>query len=328
MFCRRFVADLEEARALARGNREATPFSMGSDTFHVAAAGMGRYPYRLEHVRGVVALTTSTNIPTVRVQPRAAFIHGVGLWAAVEWFASVVELALGAVQWKVSRVDLFMDSHGWELTAADRHRFVARSKQTVVYEDDAVFRTLQFGTAGSGVKARIYDKTEESAKKGSDWWPMVWGESYREGERVIRVEFETNRELLRQVKIDSLDDARDRLPDLWAYLTERWLSLRVPSADATRARWPVAAEWEQVQRASMRGDAVGLDRVSHGASAGSIRRLLPQLRGYLASAGAHLDAQSLDETLHRVGRLIVREEDDSGVPFASLLAAKRTELIA
>lgn len=154
------------------------------------------------------------------------------------------------------------------------------------------------------------------------------GRGLRAWPACIRVEFETGREVLKQVRIDSFEDARDRMPELWAYLTERWLSLREPSQDTTRSRWPIAREWEQVQRASLRGNAIGLDRVAAGSSAGSLRQLLPQLRGYLASTGALIGAESLDDTLHGVARIIRRDEDESGVSFASRLAAKRLGAIA
>src|SRR5207253_1770575 len=108
--------------------------------------------------------------------------------------------------------DLFMDSHGWGIESADRSNFVCRAKQRVVYEDEDTLRTLVFGTRKAGVMARIYDKSEESRKKGTDWWPAVWGDAYLPGERVVRVEFQVARTVLRQSQIDTPTDALDRVP--------------------------------------------------------------------------------------------------------------------
>ena len=317
------TSDLLQAQSQARETRERTEFRVGTDTFWVAGGGLNRFSFRLEHARGVVGLTTSSSLPTVHVQPNASFIHAVGIWAAVDWFTEVFESLLGRVVWKASRVDLFMDSHGWGLVSEDRENFVCRAQQRVIYEDDATLRTMMFGTAKSGLKARIYDKSEESRKKGTDWWPDVWGEAFSPGERVIRVEFQVGREVLRQTQIDTPHDALERMPELWAYLTDSWLTLREPTRDRTRARWPLAPEWEQIQRASLRAEALGLSRVSEKARAGSLRRLLPQLRGYLASAGALLGAESLEETLHRVGRHLAVDEVDTGVLFGSRITEKR-----
>jgi hypothetical protein len=237
------LEDLDEARAAARETRTRSLFDVGSDRFWVAGGALNRYPYRLEHVRGLIGLTTSASLPTVHVQPSAAFIHAVGIVQALQWFMDVAGLLLGRVSWKASRVDVFMDSHGWGIESADRGNFVCRAKQRVTYEDEDTLRTLVFGTRKAGVMARIYDKSEESRKKGTDWWPSVWGDAYTPGERVIRVEFQVGRPVLRQSQIDTPADALERLPELWGYLTDRWLSLRQESDDQTRSRWPVAPEW-------------------------------------------------------------------------------------
>jgi hypothetical protein len=188
---------------------------------------------------------------------------------------------------------------------------------------------LGFGRRKTGtISARIYDKTAEVEKKGTDWWPSVWGDAYVPGERVVRVEFQVGRGVLKQSRINTPGEALERVPELWGYLTDRWLTLRDPSADETRSRWPVAAEWQHVRRASLRGNAVGLERVADGAHAGSMRRLLPQLRGYLASAGAILGAETLEETMHRVGRRLALDEQETGMSFAGRLREKRLAVVA
>jgi hypothetical protein len=320
------AADLARARSAARESAAETPFDVAGEPFLVPGGGLLKYPYRLNHARGVIAFTESASLPTVRIQPRASFLHGVGTAAALQWFTELVGMLLGRVEWKTSRVDLFMDSHGWDLTSDDRARFVCRAQSRVTFEDEDTWRGLRFGTSKSGVLARIYDKSEESRLKGTDWWPDRWGERYVPGERVLRVEFQVNRELLRQTQLDGPDDVLAELPRLWAYLTDRWLTFRSETEDATRSRWPLAPEWQQVQRATLRGGAVGLDRVYAGEAAGSVRRLLPALRGYLASAGALLGATTLDETLHRVGRRLQLDEQASGIAFSSRLAEKHVQL--
>ncbi|QCC77494.1 hypothetical protein [Nocardioides daphniae] len=278
------LADLEQSKAVARETRRPELLDAGGVLLQVSGTSLNRYPFRLEHQHGLLGLTTSAALPTVQVQPRAAFLHAVGVEAALSWWRDLVELLLGAVEWKVSRLDVYMDSQGWLLSSEDRAAFVARSAQTVMYENDAEMQTLMFGSAKSPVKARIYDKTAEIAKKGTDWWPSVWGDAYRPGTRVLRVEFQVGRQVLKECGIDKPEQALEHAPELWGYLTEKWLSCRIPTEDETRSRWPVAAEWQQVQQASLRGGAVGLDRVRAGAVAGDLRRIMPALRGYVARA--------------------------------------------
>jgi len=320
------VEDLDNARRQAHETKVNVPFGVGDISFGVAGRGLLRYAYRLEHPNGLVGLTPSSSLPTVRVQPKAAFIHAVGVHEALAWFRDQVESVVGPVEWKAGRVDLFMDSQGWDLNADHRDRFVCRARDRWTFESNETFTGVRFGSGGGAVKARIYDKTEESRLKGSDWWPDKWGSGYRPDERVLRVEFEVHRELMRQVGLSTPEEVLEELPRLWAYLTDEWLTYRRPTSDETRSRWPVALEWHSVQNASLRDNALGLERVYAGETAGSIRRMLPALRGYLSSAGALLGAKSLEETLHRVGRVVALDEDESGVAFVDRLREKHLAL--
>lgn len=322
------IEDLSVRRNEAREIGGSVPIAFGTEVFQVGARGLLRYAFRLDHPHGVVGITTSSSLPALRVQPRAGFIHGVGVEAAIAWFSETLEMVVGGpVAWAASRVDLFHDSHGWTLDAEHRHRFVCRAKQLVTYEGEVGLTGFRFGAGSAAdVSARIYDKTEESRAKGSDWWPNKWGDAYRPGERVLRVEFQVGRGLIRQVGLHTPEQVLAELPRLWAYLSEEWLSFREESHDETRSRWPIAPEWRSVQTASLRGDAIGLDRVYAGQRAGSLRQLLPSLRGYMASAGALVGASSLEQTLSRVGRALAADEERSGIAFASRLAEKSLEL--
>jgi hypothetical protein len=321
------VEDLLLAREEARETGTAVSLPLGGDDFRVSGGGLLRYPFRLDHPRGLVGVTTSATLPTVRVQPRAWFLHAVGVREGLRWFMELLESLLGPISWKASRVDLFMDSHGWGLKAEDRGRFVCRAGQRVTYEDDKSLSGLRFGSGKSAsVMARIYDKTEECRNKGTDWWPAKWGELYQPGERVLRVEFQLGRELIRQTGLSTPAHVLEQLPSLWAYLTEEWLTFRIPTGDSTRSRWPLAPEWQDVQAARLRGGALGLERTYAGQASGSLRKLLPHLRGYLASAGALLGAENLEETMQSVARVLAHDEASSGVSFAGRLAEKRIAL--
>lgn len=321
------VNDLTAARDEAREARVGIAFPMGEAIFQFQSGGLQRYAFRLEHPHGVIGLTASRSLPAVRVQPRASFIHAVGVKESLAWFTGLLETALGHVAWKASRVDLFMDSHGWDLAAQDRGRFVCRAGQLVTYEAQDALTGLRFGAGKSGaVMARIYDKTEEMRLKGTDWWPAKWGERYIPGERVLRVEFQVSRPLMREMGVSTPAQVLGQLPGIWGYLTDDWLTFRDVTDDATRSRWPVADEWRDVRNATLRDDALGLERVHAGEVAGSLRRILPGMRGYIASAGALLGARSLEETVGRVGRLLAEDEDRSGITFTSRLRDKRLSL--
>ena len=82
------VEDLEELRKRAgeKGKYGSEALSLGGDEFAVKGHGWGKYRFALEHRYGLVQLTTSAELPTVRIQPRSGFIHGAGVEKVVPWF--------------------------------------------------------------------------------------------------------------------------------------------------------------------------------------------------------------------------------------------------
>lgn len=106
---------LEERRTTAELAEEPVPLSLAGSEFFVEPRSFGKYRFRLVHPSGLVGVTASDHLPSLRVQPRAEFLHGVGPLAALDFFNDVGEyLAGGRVEWSLSRLDLFTDVQGWD----------------------------------------------------------------------------------------------------------------------------------------------------------------------------------------------------------------------
>ena len=317
------LLDAHKAEAVESG----TPvtFDALGDGWTVQARGFGKYRYCLEHESAQIGLTTSDRLPTMRVQARAGFLHGVGPRAALTFLEGVGErLAGGPVSWGLSRLDLFCDVQRWALHGDDRSRFVCRAVKRDLHEEADGFNGLGFGRrATKTVSARIYDKTIESKANGTDWWPKVWGPGFDPDLPVLRVEFELGRQGLMEFGVDTPTEGLDRAGQLWASVTEDWLTFRSPTSDSTRSRWPLAAEWVSVQQASLRCGALGLERVRAGARKGLLRNLTPGVVGYCASVGSILDLPDLGSTMAAVRHLIEADERQRGVPFSDRIAERR-----
>jgi len=81
-------------------------------------------------------------------------------------------------------------------------------------------------TIGSGhIVAKIYNKTEEIKVSHKEYMYEIW-DGVEEGEDVWRIEFEIDRELLRDFGVESFSDFKSVAGDIWRYLTEDWLHLR------------------------------------------------------------------------------------------------------
>ena len=196
-------------------------------------------------------MTDKLGIPAIRVQPRAEFLHGVGARAAAHTIADLLESECGAVRLVVSRIDLFADIQGWEVHGDERRNFVTRATARRTFEEGDAFTGLQFGNRSTGTASgRIYDKTRDIARTGAIFWHDIWGQA-RPGRSSHASGVRVGRGVLREFGLTTPDEVLYAAGSLWAYCTLEWLTLRVPTSDSTRSRWPLAPEWEAIHRASM-----------------------------------------------------------------------------
>jgi hypothetical protein len=274
-----------------------------------------------------IGFSTSRHLPTVRIQPRSEFLHAVGPTAAVATLREALEPELRQLRLWVNRVDLFADWQGWTLTLEDAHRFVCRAEARRTYEVGGTLTGLEFGSRKTKtLLARLYDKTAEVAAKETGWWHEVWAERYVPGLPVLRLEFEFGRQGLVEFDLNTPDQVLAAAGDLWAYATGDWLTFRSPTADQTRSRWPLAREWLHVQKATLGHQAVGLERLRLARRSTSIEKLLPGLTGYLASLGALIGTDGIDDTLGAIRHHLHTYEIVSHTAFADRVARRRSEL--
>ncbi|MGO9301432.1 MAG: hypothetical protein ACLQEG_13990 [Acidimicrobiales bacterium] len=224
----------------------------------------------------------------------------------------------------VSRLDLYVDVQGWWPTGDDRYRFVCRGQTLETYEASGELTGFSFGRRKTGtIVARIYDKTRDADRKGSDFWLDVWGERLDPAKPVFRVEFELARTALREYGLDTVDDVLGAVPALWLSVTSEWLTYRSPTADQTRARWPVAPEWQAVQRARLAEGAFGIGRMYEGRTNGSIRRLIRPLNGWVAHYAALVGTDDVEVTCEQLASSLRDWEYASRRSFADRVAEWR-----
>jgi hypothetical protein len=209
---------------------------------------------------------------------------------------------LGQLRFGVSRVDLFSDWQGWPLTLDDAQRFVCRADARRTYELGGMLTGFEFGTRKTKTfSARLYDKTADIAVKGNDWWHGVWGNRYDTGMSVHRLEFEIGRQGLTEFDLDTPAQVLAAAGDLWTYATSQWLTHRSPTDDQTRSRWPLSPQWQAIQQAALSHQPLGIERLRTLKRATSITKLLPGLTGYMASLGALIGTEGIDDTVGAVG---------------------------
>jgi|GEM_PF-2592101 len=170
-----FLDRLEQFWSLADQASATMPLNLEGECFGMAPHAFGRYRYCLEHADGRIGISPSPQLPAVRVQPRSAYLHTVGPQAAVARFRRTLETECTEIVFSVSRIDHYADFEGWDIGIADRARFVCRAGSVRTYEEENRFTGFEFGRRSTKtICARIYDKTADVARTGSDWWYDIW----------------------------------------------------------------------------------------------------------------------------------------------------------
>ncbi|MDQ6798143.1 MAG: hypothetical protein M3011_09030 [Actinomycetota bacterium] len=224
----------------------------------------------------------------------------------------------------MARLDLYADWQGWALTPADKTCLVGRADTSRTWETAGRVTGFDFGSrTNRTLVARIYDKTLDVNRKNADWWLHVWGDRYQPGSPVHRVEFEFSRQALREFELTTPTETLAAQADLWTYATEQWLTPRTPNADPAPSRWPISPTWTQIQHPSLRQHPAGVQRLRTAKRAGSIRRLLPAITGYLAAFAALADTQGIDDTLTALDGPLRDYETISRTPFTERIERRR-----
>jgi hypothetical protein len=324
---RKLFDELLVLKQLASDEQLPVDWYLGGEKFQVFGHAWGLYSVLIVHEFGRFGFTQSEHVPGIRLQISSSYLHAVDPSAALEWFTERLS-EIGVIPaWTLSRLDLFVDVQGWDLMASDKHRFLCRASYVTTHEENDRLTGFSFGGRKTHtITARIYDKTLEIQKKKNDWVRQLWADRFRAGETVWRIECEAHTKLLRELGITDVEDGLARQGELWAYFTDQWLSFRDPSSDGNKSRWPVSVLWQAVQKASLRGDAIGLDRIRDSEGVAEIEKLIPALRGYMCSVGARLGCDDLWSVSDAVYEVLQHDEDRSGYSMQSRLADRKRRL--
>jgi hypothetical protein len=157
----------------------------------------------------------------------------------LEWAASV-----GMVPSKpegLSRVDWSHDYHVAEVDF-NEDSFVSLASKDAQHREHRKAQTFQFGA--DDVVLRVYDKVAEIQQKShKTWFFPLWGQS----ENVWRIEWQVRKTVLRRFGARTFEDLEERQGDVLRYLATEHDTLRVPTTDENRSRWPLHSLWIDLQ---------------------------------------------------------------------------------
>jgi len=225
-------------------------------------------------------INTEKNFQQIHVIFRSKF-----LWRE-QWFVawSKVDNWLNTwantVEHKVSRADLCVDTTlplptlSPQMKEIVTRSLIKRNYSQLSYQP---FNSYSYGQDFTGfvfgkspLMNRTYDKLKEIEISHKEWFKSLWYENgWNDPQPATRVEFQLRRDFLREtspLRTDTIFNLAQNTPQIWHYLTEKWLTIRQPNPyNPQRSRWKLSPFWEEISQPKefMTNDIVQRDRQTH-----------------------------------------------------------------
>lgn len=286
----------------ARGEN-LTEIELGTERFALMPYGKHPYTYILANEAFEVRLGEKMS-PSCHVQFTSRFLWQCGLTDLLNRFGSwLASLKLShKLPEVVARADWAFDYH---LPALDfgADDFVSRFRKDSIHRQNGIVQTFTLGRGDFVL--RVYDKVAEIQEQSQKFWFYdLWGCR----NAVWRIEFQVRRARLQQAGIDTVEDLRLLQNDILRELAANHTTLRRPSGDGNRARWPLHALWSAL-----------LHDIGRLPQTGLVREIDPK-----GTLSMRIDRQgrALYGNLKAFAALISdREDRDAPLSFAELLGA-------
>lgn len=284
----------EEFLLMPNGTKSGYPFLIENDSFSVQFGEFNKPNFY------------------VTFRSRALWQYGAAVLHQrfIAWAAS---LGMEAYQpERLSRIDFTFD---YQVPAIDfdEDSFVSQATKDNQHRKNRKVQTFRFGEGT--LVLRIYNKVDEIAESSAKTWFFdLWGCR----ENVWRIEWQVRKEWLRRFGIRTFDDLLERQGDLLRILVHDHTTLRIPTDDSNRSRWPLHPLWQDLQTRVAQMDGTGIIRELDPAALLDERltRIVISIYGYLkriaAIKGIKLKTPeiSFNESLALLDQKLARVHDD------------------
>lgn len=168
--------------------------------------------------------------PSIRIQFHSGTLWLNGLKKSIVFILRLVKELGGKIHSiKISRLDLCIDTlfpeETWDKKLIDKS--VTRSRHAGMYFNNKKLTGITFGKGH--IHARFYDKPLEIEQKSKKYWffDQIWKiDEVPEGYKLIRIEFQLQREIIKDLGLNKLGYLYRLLNNVWAYCTIDWLKFQ------------------------------------------------------------------------------------------------------
>lgn len=303
-----YLSDIKASANTDTLSKDSGCFDFYGQSFCMSAHGVSRYEYVFSNADITVRLHRKAEsgliYPELVVTFRSSFLWRHNFYGASlivqEWLNQFCVIS----EEKISRVDLCCDLNN-DMPDLSLSQFVTRGRgKSKLCSPDATLHHfghhIQGYTIGKGdLMFRLYDKSSEILASNKLWFKDLWSEyGYKDGDSVVRFEFQIRRNVLRELLINSTEDLFSQLGNLWDYCVNRWLSIRVEGSTNNRHR-DTHQLWKTIRNIDF-GLVSGIPRLSQ--SKYDIDKREKQALGCLKSVCAieQCHGHSSDKIIHRL----------------------------
>jgi hypothetical protein len=313
---------------LSNNSSKITSITIGKMTFQVLPNGKKGYAYIIHNDLYELDLaqfrSKNADLYPVFVRVKSEALWSMGIYEVVVYILEWIKENIGEVMTtKVSRVDLCCHTDKFVLNEQDIDNFKGEYYTDTVYRYRRAVNAMTFGSSATGkVYCRIYDKVLEiENKKQKTWFYNIWKQHNMNCSRIWNIEFQVNRDFLKQWNIETVHELYDHLSAIWQFCTEKWL-VKIINDNEDKSKCPIDSKWLIVQEAFCSLSYQPLirreDQLREDAEA-----MIPGTFGYLTSFAAKKGVDNIETAVHMLVKSGERYLKEKNMSFKLVVSKKR-----
>lgn len=331
--------DREQRTAEAyRGTNKVMTKEIQGYNFKFLPNGSGNYSYMLinDLIRVYVGQMSKDidkktgkeryHFPNIMVDIQSVLLNQLGVKKCYELSVAIAEeFTIDIEKEKVSRIDLFADIYGAnELNELETNNdFVCKARNGDIKKQDKIVSGHYFGSRGSKVYARIYNKSKEISYKGGekDWFYDLWDVEKDKENPVWRAEFQLGRKFFsdffytdengKKTNIETFEDVQNSILSMWKYLTIKWIRLCYDDNKKAvrRTVYPLWKKFQDIE--SMEGTTIDPDIIRGKTALGKRKQYIQNAAGnitsIIASSLGNIDIEKIRDESSDANKAIEKE---------------------
>lgn len=241
--------------ALTENSNQKAILQIGPMNFEVLSNGKKGYAYLLHNELYEINLSQyrskNRDFYPVYIKVKSECLWAYGPYKAWNDICEWVKAWIGEpIDNKISRIDLCCHTDEIQLYEEDIENFKGQYYTEQMYRYRRNVNAMCFGSSASNkVYCRIYDKVLEVTQKNSKkWFFSLWKERGLNPKKVWNVEFQLNRDFLKDRNLNTVWQTFDSLGSIWKYCTETWL-VKIYRDNLNVSRCSIDKEWQGLQKA-------------------------------------------------------------------------------